>query len=441
MAYSQDITALGADHHWKFDGDSVDAIGAVTRTDTGMDYTASPIAEDATYSARMDARGDRVSLTNTTTISNSAQARKAVCGWFMLDAKELPHCRIYGEGDNTTTFQFLVFAGNSVLFEVRDGATWQVQIYSDVVLAPNRAYHLCGILEGSAYGNEVRFYIDGVEQLSASPPDREPDDASLAIRNPAEFGDPAGTVGVDGTALVMQSPGDNRTTEQIINAYYQHWAAWGDEADAVLTETEVREELFEKGALADVTISTDTEANMQTALDAYSSTTRSDAPLCIEVEAVFGGGDFTLDVDDITFDDLASCHIRYNGTADTLTLRNTNGSNCSIVASPFGGSVEVFTEVTVQVTAKSASDFSVIQGAMVLLEADTGGPLTEGDDIIKTTTNASGIASVDFDYLRDQPVVGVIRQGTVSTYFKEGTISGTITEDGLDLTVLLVEDE
>jgi hypothetical protein len=440
MAYSDDIQNLGADHHWTFDGDSVDAVGSVTRTDTGMAYTGSPIAEDATYSAVMNARGDRVALTNTTTISNSAQARKAVCGWFMVDAKELPSCRIYGEGSTTTNFQLIIFPGNSVMLEVRDSG-FQVQIYSDIALEPDRAYHFCAIFEGTGYGNEVRFYIDGVEQTSADPSDREPDVTTLSARNPAEFGDPAGTVGIDGVALLMQSPGDNRTAEQVITAYFQHWAAWGDEADAVLTDTEVREELFEKGALADVTISSGTESAMQTALDAYSSTTRGNAPLCIEVEAVSGGGDFTLDVDDITFNDLASCHIRYNGTADTLTLRNTNGSNCSITSAPFGGSIELFTEVDVTVTVKSASDFSVISGARVLLEADTGGPLTAGDDIISGTTDASGVITTTFDYSSDQPVVGVVRKGSTTTYYKQGSISNTITEDGLDITVLLVEDE
>jgi hypothetical protein len=201
-------------------------------------------------------------------------------------------------------------------------------------------------------------------------------------------------VGLDGTALLMVAP---------VNGLYQHWCAWGDEADAVLTETEVRETLFERGALADVTISSGTESAMQTALDAYADTVRGDAPVCIEVEAVSGGGDFSLDLDNITFNSKASCHVRYNGTADTLTIRNTNGSDCSIVSAPFGGSIELRTEVSVKVTAKDASTGSVITGARVLLEADTGGPLTAGTDIISTTTDGSGEAEVTFDFESDQP--------------------------------------
>lgn len=440
MAYSDDITNLGADHHWKFDGNSNDAIGSVVATDTGMAYTGTAITEDATNSALMDARADRVSLASTTTINNAAHARKAVCGWFMVDAKELPTCTIYSEGNATTNFMILIFPGNSIMIQNRSSTSFQIQIYSDVALAADRVYHLCGIFEGNGYGNELRFYIDGVEQLAADPTDRQPDSASLAIRTGAYFGD-AATTGPNGVNLTMDSPGDNRTAEQVINAYFQHWAAWGDEADAVLTETEVRETLFERGALADVTISTGTESAMQTALDVYSSTTRSDAALCIEVEAVSGGGDFTLDIEDIIFNSLASCHVRYNGTADTLTLRNTSGSNCSITSAPFGGSIDLFTEVTVQVTVKSASDSTAVSGARVLLEADTGGDLSEGTDIISGTTDVNGIISVDFDYSSDQPVVGWVRKGSSSIYYKQGEISSTIVEEGLDITILLVEDE
>lgn len=441
MAYSTDISGLGADHHWKFDGDSVDAIGSVVRTDTGMDFTGSPIAKDATYSAKMNSRTDSVALTNTTTISNSSQARKAVCGWFMVSAKELPSCRIYGEGGTTTNFQFIIFPGNSIMLEVRNSTNFQVQIYSDVSLEADRAYHFCAVFEGNGYSNEVRFWIDGVEQTSADPSNRQPNVATLPARNPAEFGNPAGTVGINGVNLVMNSPGDNRSTEQIVSAYFQHWAAWGDKANAVLTNTEVRETLFERGALADVTISSNTQSNMQTALNAYSLTTRDNAPLCIEIENVSGGGDFTLDVDNITFNSLASCHIRYNGTADTLTLRNINGSNCSITAAPFGGTIKLFTEVDVTVTVKSASDFSVISGARVLLEADIGGDLSVGTYIISGNTNASGVITTTFYYSSDQPVVGKVRKGSTSIYYKQGSILTTITENGLDIVVLLVEDD
>ena len=442
MAYSADISGLGADHHWKFDGDSIDAIGAVVATDTTMTFASSPIAKDATYSALMNERTDLVSIATTTTINNAAHARKAVVGWFMVDSVELPFCRIYGEGTNVTDFQICLMAGNSVLFEVRDGATWQIQIYSDIALAADRAYHFAAILEGNGYGNEVRFYIDGVEQTAAIPTDRQPDDASLAARGVAEFGDPAGTVGINGTALVMGSPGDNRTTEQVISAYYQHWAAWGDEADAVLTDSEVRTTLFERGALAEDTVATGTESAMQTTIDSDGQTA-VDAACVIEVEAVSGGGDFTLNMNGQDFDPLASIHIRYNGTADTLTIIDDGTTNIDIdkLSAPFGGTIELFTEVTVQLTVKDASDFAVIASARVLVEADTGGPESVGTDILTGLTNGSGIATVVYNYASDQPVTGRVRKSSASTYYKTASVAGTITEDGYNVTYLMVPDE
>lgn len=439
MAYRDDIDGLNPDHHWVLESNSNDSVGTANGTDTSMQYVGSAITEDASNAAGMNSRGDRVSLPTTTSINNSAQERKAVCGWFAVSGVELPSCRIYGEGDQTTNFQFLILPGNSVLLEVRD-AGFQVQVYSDVALAVDRAYHLCGVFEGSTYGDEVRFWIDGVEQTAAIPTDRAPGSANLDTRGVGEFGDPAGTVGMDGVALLMQSPGD--TIDQTVIATYNHWAVWDDVADAVLSDTDVRETLFERGALADVTIATGTEAAMQTALDVFSATTRGDAPLCIEINPVTGGGDFTLDVDDITFNERASLHIRYNGTSGTLTLRNTNGSNASIVAAPFGGTVELRAEVTVTVTALDATTLSPIQGAIVFLETTTGGPAASGVDILDGTlrTDAQGQVTTTYDYESDQPVVGTARKGTSLPVYEPGSIAESVTINGLDTTVLLVPD-
>lgn len=429
MAYSDDISNLNADHHWDFDGDSLDQIGSANGTDTSMLYTSSAIAKDATYCAETNATTDRVSIPTTTDINNSAQNRKAVAGWFMVTAIQNPPKNIYGEGDGTQAFRFILGWGNYLMFEV-DDPSFTLQIFGDVPLAVNRPYHLCMIFEGNGYSNEVRAFLDGVEQLNASPLDREPDAATLTARSVPEFGDPAGTVAVGGTAVILIAP---------INGKWNHWATW-DGADAVLTDTEVRETLFERGALADVTISSGTESAMQTALDVYADTLRGDAPCCIEIEAVSGGGDFELTLDNITFNDLASIHIRYNGTANTLTLINTNGANCSITSAPFGGSITLLTEVDVTITVKDLVTTSVIVGARVYIEADSGGDLSAGTEILNTTTNASGIATTTFNYGSSQPIVGVVRKGS-STYYRQGEIVGSIESTGLDQLVLMIQDE
>lgn len=429
MAYGDDIDALNPDHRWSFDNTLNDQVGSVNGTGTSTSFTTNPICEDVTYSLLSNDVGDRVSIPTTTNINNSAQSRKAVAGWFMPTSIQRPPKNIYGEGDTSQAFRFVLGFGNNVIFEV-DSANFTLQVYGDTFLANNRAYHLCMIFEGNGYGNELRAYLDGVEQLTAQPSDRQPDYATLAARSQGEFSDPSGTVAVGGNEIVLNGLEDGRFNE---------WATW-DGADAVLTDTEVREELFEKGALPDVTISTGTESAMQTALDVYADTERSNAPLCIRIEPVSGGGDFDLDLDNITFDPLASIHVQYTGT-DTLTLTNSNGSDCSIVSTPNGGTVTIVEQVTLTITVKDVTDQSNIENARVFIEADTGGPLSAGTEIINTLTNASGIATVSFDYTSSQPITGVVRKGSVSTLYRSSSITGSITSAGLVQTILLIPDE
>lgn len=430
MAYSDDIDALNPDHRYSFDNTNNDQVGSANGTASGATFVTTPICDGVTYSLLTNAISERVVLPSTTTINNSAQSRKAVCGWFMPTAIQNPPKNIYGEGDGSQAFRFILGWGNYVVFEVDDGS-FTVQVFGDVPLTANRAYHLCMIFEGNGYGNELRAYLDGVEQLEAEPSDREPDAATLTARSAGEFGDPAGTVAVGGTTVILIAP---------INGRWNEWAIW-DGADAVLTDTEVREELFEKGAIADITISTGTESAMQTALDVYADTVRGDSPCCIDIEPVTGGGDFELELDNITFNALASIHVRYTGTSGTLTLVNTNGADCSITAAPWGGTVNLKTRVSLTVTVKDVVDSSVIVGARVYIEAGSGGDLTEGTEIMNTTTNGSGIATISFDYTSEQPIVGRVRKGSASTYYMTGTIGGPITSLGLTETVLLIPDE
>jgi len=428
MAYGTDIDTLNPDHRWDFDGDALDQVGSVNGTATSIIYTSAGICRDVTNCAETNATtDDRITIPTTSGIS-SAQSRKAVAGWFMNTAIQPPPKRIYGEGTNATCFQFVMAYGNNVMFECVEPTNFDLQVFGPV-MQPNRAYHLCGIFEGNGYGNEVRFYVDGVEMTDAEPSDRQPDTADLNVRSVVEFGDPVG--GIPGTVGIG---GDLIQLNACTNGKWNEWATW-DEADAVLTENEVRETLFEKGALPDITISTGTEAAMQTALDAYSATERADAPLCLEIEAVSGGGDFELEIDNITFNSLASIHIQYTGTSDTLTLININGSNCSITSAPFGGSIVLKTRTTITITALNLSDFSAVEGARVYI---SGVGETE---ILNDITNVSGIITTSYDYITDQSIVGYVRQGTSSTYFQQGNINGPITSAGLTETILLIPDE
>ena len=97
---------------------------------------------------------------------------------------------------------------------------------------------------------------------------------------------------------------------------------------------------------------------------------------------------------------------------------------------------------TVRVTVLDAVTLNPIQGVRVLLEAGSGGPLASGTDILSGLTDVNGvIEDTAFNYTADQPVTGKARKGTTSPLYQQALITGTITTNGFDVTLLLISDE
>ena len=144
----------------------------------------------------------------------------------------------------------------------------------------------------------------------------------------------------------------------------------------------------------------------------------------------------------LTFTNVTVAGSVFNDSAsNTLTINATGGSMTAGDAGTGNGQTNIVNTVTLTVTAQDSSATG-IENARVYLEAASGGPLTAGDEIINTLTNASGIVTDStFNYSSDQPVTGVIRKGTSSPRYKQGVISGTITSTGFTTTVTLVSDE
>lgn len=198
-------------------------------------------------------------------------------------------------------------------------------------------------------------------------------------------------------------------------------------------------------------------------------------------------------------------------TATGTTTINIDGGSNPTVRNTGGGTVNVVNSVAVTITVKDIDDQSLVSGAFVHVEVDSGGDLpyqesvtiaTSGTtatvthaghglatgDLVKirganetelnitasiTVTDANtytytitsiggapgtgsitstyvvihedttaGIAdNPNFAYTANQPITGVVRQGDVTPYYKQGIISGTITSGGFDQTVLLVKDQ
>lgn len=131
-----------------------------------------------------------------------------------------------------------------------------------------------------------------------------------------------------------------------------------------------------------------------------------------------------------------------DGTGN-VTINASNGSSLTTSEPGTGnGEVDIVNTVTVRVTVRDAATNAVIENARVFLEADSGGPLSAGTDILNALSNASGVVEdTAFNFSSDQPVTGRVRKGTASPFYKSGTVSGTITSSGFNTTVFLVLDE
>ena len=319
MAYSDDLIALSPDHLWKFNGDLLDAVGSTDGTGTSIDFSGVALCEDVTSSARTNGLSDRIAVATSTDI-DGALSQKTVCGWFQTNAIQLPPTSIYREGNNGSfQFNIVLWAGNKLLFDVLNTLTVN-QVFSDNVFKVNRIYHITAVFSGSAFNNEVALYIDGLKQSVSLPSNGEPNYASLSTRTAATWGLPTG---------ISQVGDGNVNLTACLTGRYNQWATF---SGVDLTATQIREELFEKGAR------TSTKIINQIALDAIANTVRPDEPLNIRVED--NGGDLTLTADNITHDPLASIHVQWMG-AGVLTYINTNGSNASITSTPNGGTVNI----------------------------------------------------------------------------------------------------
>ena len=222
---------------------------------------------------------------------------------------------------------------------------------------------------------------------------------------------------------------------------------------STITDADIQCQLLTQGGadISDTTIRTDSAANVACLQDpTFGSTTglhdvmfiRSAGGHAIELDTAT-----TYSLTNITFDNYgadasSSAAIFVSPTTGTVTI-NVNGGDTPTVRSA-GASVVINNTKTVRVIVKDADTLANIQDARVLLEADSGGPLSAGTDILSGVTNASGvIETTSFNYTSDQPVTGRVRRATTSfgTLYKQGAITGTITVNGFNVTILLQSDE
>ena len=135
------------------------------------------------------------------------------------------------------------------------------------------------------------------------------------------------------------------------------------------------------------------------------------------------------------------------GTADEETTVNADfalvGAHFQPSFTQSGGpTVNIITSpVTLKVIVLDP-DGSPIQNARVLAEADSGGDVSVGTDIISGLTDVNGEISDTDSYSADQPITLRVRKASASPYYKPVDTVGTIDKDaGLTVTVQMQLDE
>ena len=509
------IDTLLPGHYWRLQntytdtGSSTSGLRNMTNTITGGGgaMTTTEICENTTHSWRLSSITAAREIADVGDMNGGTVNERTFCGWIMLGGIQKSASVIYKEGGGVQNLCFLLALGNTLTAQMADSVAGNnVQAFGDFKLTPNRPYHICYRYSYTESPKEFRLFIDGDEQTST---DGNPITGTNFSSHSGDcgWGDPDGNLETGGTDIAYAGQAD---------CYYAAWAHWAENDNGgnvpLDKTTEIRDKLFRRGALPNETITTGTQAAMQTQLDALADSEIPDWPLGLRIEDKTGGGDLELEADNITFSSRCTLELEWRATG-VLTWVQRNGSSLdsSKIYTPQGGTVTIVNSVPVVVTVKDVATGAVIEGARVLLTSDTGGslpyqasvtitrasttatvthtshgfstgqevlisgasqyeytgvktitvtgtntytfsvsgsPATPATGTITSTTvlaedltDVAGQLTTELRYSSDQPVGGRVRRGTDTPFYRTQRISSTITEAGLNLTILMVKDE
>lgn len=388
MAYGDNT--LNADHQWTFNNVLTDNIGSLTLTNTGGVFVATPITRDSTHSFQTNGRDDLATVTPTTDSGSVELSQYAFSGWFMVSQIQGPPTLIYKQG-GTNGFAIFLWAGNNVMLQVKCNGVIR-QIFSDIALTSNRPYHFVVRFSGSAFDNEVSFYIDAVKQ-TLNKDGVTPNGATMNAHTGTHCFGENGTSSVD-----VQVGTESVLVKAPLNGYWSQWWTWSG-INAALSESDINEDIFGAGAIPQITITSDTQAAMQSQLDTYTGGSSNDEPLVFLIEGVTGDGDLGLSLD-YTFDPRSSQHIRYEGSG-TLTWTNLNGAN----ASTFSGNVVIENPANLSIN-------NLVVGSEVRVYDNNG---VDSNDLGAELAGTETLIGTSFVYshsgLSNDVVVQIIRDG------------------------------
>ncbi|MEM9043427.1 MAG: hypothetical protein AAGC81_01940, partial [Pseudomonadota bacterium] len=336
--YQAVIADLAPDHHWPLNNSYDDVINGnnmtVSPVNGGGAFITDVISEDTTHCWL--AGNSRRESPNSNLMNGATTTNRFMGGWINLRTVQAGFACLYEEGGGINNLAFFTGQGNVLIAQMADTGDDNVQAFSDFKLSANRPYHVGFRFSYTELTKEFRLYIDGKLQsvtsgnpLTATDLDAHSGDVS--------WGGPGGSLEVAGTDVLFNLNED---------CLFSNWVTWSTSLD----ESDIQE-LFERGAIPDVIISSDTGANMQASLDAIANTLRPDAPIAIRIEAPSDGSDLSLDADNVTFDERVTLHVEWQGVGQ-LNWTNLNGSNFDSAkgAATAGGTFNVINPALLSLT-------------------------------------------------------------------------------------------
>lgn len=411
MAYSDEVLALNPDHLWSMDnvttdtGVSLDNRPITTGSNT-TSFVNTPIVRDSSYHLRMDNTSSRRGCTDVNDMNAGSNSVRSIGGWLEFpdtgSGFSFPYC-VYKEGGNTNNICIFLLEDNQLYAQATVDGSFTLT-YVTESLTPNRPYHILFNWYGLNEGREVALFVDG-KRLGNRVGFVTDDTVFPAHSADIYFGD-----SFDTTLLFGAS---QTATNALPNAKYAYWTSF----TSPLTDTEIRVELFEKGALPLYTVTNQAE------LDALSGTTITDVPLGILVDVQ---GNITLDASSITFSG-NSIDVQYIGTG-TLTWVNSN-SDAQEFSTPYNGSVVIETPASLTID-------NIVVGSRYYVVDSATGLVEYANTLATSTTEVVSISLQESSLNLDIKV----RKSTDPIKYKPFNTQATLVAEGASVFIAQVED-
>ncbi|MEM7706603.1 MAG: hypothetical protein AAF358_13675 [Pseudomonadota bacterium] len=320
-----------------------------------------------------------------TNVTNTHQ-RREIMGWIQLPATPYKRATVlWEEGGGVNNHYFALGPGNALFFNVADSngsPAFKAQAFADFPLTPLRWYHIHGIMECGVGIQGVQLNIDGLAaQVTAG---------DLPITD-TTFSTHSGDYTYGGGDGSLDTGDVDITYASSDGTKFAWWATMSNSGGgAPLTADERRQQCFALSCPFELDLGSDTEANMQVAIDAEAPVAYSNVPGAIRISRPAGGGDLRIELNDVTFDSAVSLQVYWDGNAgETLTLVNNGTSNvdANMCIATFGGPIVVENPATLTVA-------GLIAGAEIRIYDDDVGGSNLGTELAGIET----LAGTTFQY-------------------------------------------